>query len=179
MSSGQDVLEPQRAVAEPGDVIVVCGLPGVGKSTVSRAIADRLDATVLRTDVIRREIVDNPVYTAEEKRRVYDELFERAGEYAAAGHPVVLDGTYRRREYRDRAGDLADALGAAFHLVTVQCDEATVERRIAEREHDASEADFEVYRQYRDSFEPLERDHATIDTSGDLDATRRQVPQLF
>lgn len=179
MSTGPDVLEQPRQLAEPGDVIVVCGLPGVGKSTVSRAIADRLDATVLRTDVIRQELVDNPVYTAEEKRRVYTELFDRAREHVEDGQPVVLDGTYRRREYRERARELADELGAAFRLVSVRCDEAAVERRIATRENDASEADFEVYRQYRDSFEPLEYDHETVDNSGSLDDMHRQVQQLF
>lgn len=194
MSSGPDVLERERQVAddvaeEPpagrqpaeqaGDVIVVCGLPGVGKSTVSRAIADAVDGEVLRTDVIRQELVENPVYTAEEKRRVYEALFDRARDHAEAGRDVVLDGTYRRRAYRDRARDLADDLGADFRLVAVECDEDVVERRLGQREDDASEADFEVYREYRDSFEPLDGDHATVDNSGDLAATRRQVQRLF
>lgn len=179
MASRQDVVQEQRQRAETGDVIVVCGLPGVGKSTVSKAIADAVDGEVLRTDVIRQEIVENPVYTAEEKRRVYDALFERAREHLTDGRTVVLDGTYRRRTYRDRARDLAADLDTGFDLVSVQCDESVVEHRIAERENDASEADFEVYRQYRDSFEPFVGDHLTIDNSGDFQTTRRQVAQLF
>ncbi|NIS34441.1 MAG: AAA family ATPase, partial [Actinobacteria bacterium] len=84
-----------------------CGLPGVGKSTVSKAIAEAVDGEVLRTDVVRQEIVENPVYTAEEKRRVYEELFDRARDHLQGGRTVVLDGTYRRRTYRDRARELA------------------------------------------------------------------------
>lgn len=179
MASRQDVVQEQRQRAETGDVIVVCGLPGVGKSTVSKAIADAVDGEVLRTDVIRQEIVENPVYTAEEKRRVYDALFERAREHLTDGRTVVLDGTYRRRTYRDRARDLAADLDTRFDLVSVHCDESVVEHRIAERENDASEADFEVYRQYRDSFEPFVGDHLTIDNSGDFQTTQRQVAQLF
>lgn len=179
MSSGPDVLERQRDVAEPGDVIVVCGLPGVGKTTVARAVADVVGARVVRTDVVRQEVVENPVYTAEEKRRVYDAVFERALDHVEAGRTVVLDGTYRRRGYRDRARALAEALGAGFRLVAVECDETVVERRIDAREDDASEADFAVYQQYRDSFDPIERDHETVDNSGDLASTRRQVAALF
>jgi predicted kinase len=179
MASRQDPLQQPKQRAETGDIIVVCGLPGVGKSTVSKAIADAVDGEVLRTDVIRQEIVENPVYTAEEKRRVYDELFERARDQIADGRTVVLDGTYRRRTYRDRARELAAELDTGFDLVTVQCDESVVERRIAEREDDASEADVEVYRQYRESFEPFVGDHLSIDNSSDLETTRRQVAQLF
>lgn len=179
MSSGPDALEHPQQRAESADVIVVCGLPGVGKSTVSRAIADAVDGEVIRTDVVRQEIVENPVYTAEEKRRVYEALFDRARDHVEAGGTVVLDGTYRRREYRDRASELGDELGAGFSLVAVECDESVVERRIAERENDASEADFEVYRQYRDAFDAIERDHVTVDNSGDLPSTHRQVDRLF
>lgn len=179
MASRQDVMQEPRQRAETGDVIVVCGLPGVGKSTVARAIAEAVDGEVLRTDVIRQEIVDNPVYTAEEKRRVYEALFDRAREHLTDGRSVVLDGTYRRRTYRDWARDLAADLDTRFELVAVQCDEPVVERRIAEREDDASEADIEVYRQYRDSFEPFVGDHLTIDNSGDLETTQRQVARLF
>jgi predicted kinase len=179
MASRQEPIQEPQPTADTGEIIVVCGLPGVGKSTVARAIADAVDGEVLRTDVIRQQIVENPVYTAEEKRRVYEELFERARKHLTDGRSVVLDGTYRRRTYRDRARELAADLDTGFELVAVQCDEPVVERRIAEREDDASEADIEVYHQYRDSFEPFVGDHLTIDNSGDLETTQRQVARLF
>lgn len=179
MASGPDTLQQPRQRAETGDVIVVCGLPGVGKSTVAEAIAEAVDGAVLRTDVIRQELVENPVYTVAEKRRVYDALFQRARDHLTDGRPAVLDGTYRRRTYRDRARDLAAELDTGFELVAVVCDESVVERRIAEREDDASEADFAVYEQYRDSFDPFVGDHLTIDNSSDFETTRRQVAQLF
>lgn len=37
-------------------LIVMCGLPATGKSTVAEALAKEVKATVLRTDLIRREI---------------------------------------------------------------------------------------------------------------------------
>lgn len=179
MATGSDALQRRQQAVEPGEVIVVCGLPGVGKSTVSRAIAEAVDGEVLRTDVIRQEIVEDPVYTADEKRRVYEALFDRAHGHLHDGRTVVMDGTYRRRRYRQQARALAAGVGAGFRLVAVECHEPVVERRIADRENDASEADVAVYRQYRDSFDPLDAEHVTVDNSGSLAATRRQVEQLF
>ncbi|WP_435062445.1 AAA family ATPase [Halobaculum sp. EA56] len=157
---------------------VVCGLPGAGKTTVARAVGDRLDAEVLRTDVVRKELFPSPEYTAEESRRTYEAVFDRAGTLLADGDPVVLDGTFRRAARRDRARTLADRHGADFRLVRVVCEEAVAKERIRAREGDASDADVEVYDLLREEFEPV-ADPAVVDNSGDLDETRARVRELF
>ncbi|MFB6373868.1 MAG: iron-sulfur cluster assembly protein, partial [Bradymonadaceae bacterium] len=64
-AGGQSTSVPEAEPLEGvGNVLAVAsGKGGVGKSTVARAIAEAVDGEVLRTDVIRQEIVDNPVYT--------------------------------------------------------------------------------------------------------------------
>jgi predicted kinase len=54
-----------------------------------------------------------------------------------------------------------------------------VRDRIERREDDESDADFEVHRLYRETFDPLARDHVTVDNSDGLEVTRRQVAELF
>lgn len=162
-----------------GSLVVVCGPPGVGKSTVAELIADRTGADRLRTDVVRRDVVPDPDYTDEERRRVYEELFERASGALADDHRLVLDGTFQYRETRDRAADLAAEFGADFELVRVTCDEQTVRQRLAERTDDPSDAVFENYRTIRRSFDPVRRDHTTVDNSDSLDQTRAAVRDLF
>jgi predicted kinase len=159
-------------------LVVVCGLPGAGKSTVSRTIAERVDGTVLRTDVVRKEMVDDPDYTDEETAAVYDELLARAGERLADGEAVVLDGTFKRRNRRIEAREVAEAVGAGFRLVRVECEERVVERRIAERDG-VSDADLEVHRQFRERFEPVEMDHLAVDNSGTEAATRERITEAF
>lgn len=170
-----------RSVTEgaTGRLVVVCGLPGVGKTLVSERIADRLDATLLRTDVVRKELYADPAYTPEERESVYEELFSRARRRVEDGTDAVLDATFRTRADRERAAALADAVGAPLDVVRVVCDAAVVRERIAAREDDESDADFDVYLQFRDRFEPLERRHRTVDNSGSADSTRRQVDELF
>lgn len=156
-------------------LVVVCGLPGVGKSTVAAEVADRVDGRRLRTDVVRKEILPDPQYTPEETGMVYGELFRRAYEVVGAGTSVVLDGTFKNRTFRRRAAALAEELGVEFLLFHVVCETEVVRERIAAREGDVSDADFEVHTTLREQFEPIEVDHVTVDNSDGLDRTLREV----
>lgn len=172
-------LSPQRERPPEPALVTVCGVPGVGKTTVARTIADRLDGELLRTDVVRKEILPDPEYTEEETRMVYRELFDRSREAIERGDTAVLDGTFRAKRFRDGAAGVADRSNANFRLVKVECSPDVVKDRIASREDDESDADFEIHVRYREKFEPLERDHVTIDNSGAIEETRRQVRRLF
>lgn len=160
-------------------LVAVCGLPGVGKSTVAEFLTDRLDATRIRTDAVRQALIDDPQYTPEEKETVYQAIRDRARDALDAGDTVVLDATFARRHRRLSVRDLAEDCAVAFHLVKVTCDQSVAEDRIRTREG-ISDADIEVHREYRDEvFEPIDLDHVTIDNSASMEATRAQVEDLF
>jgi predicted kinase len=160
-------------------LLVVIGLPGVGKTSVAREFADRLEGRLIRTDTVRTDCFPDPDYTPAERRRVYDEVFARARETLDRDRCVVLDGTFRRRADRERAVEVAAATGATLGVVAVECEESVVESRIAAREDDASDADIEVYRQFRERYDPIRLPHATVDNSGTMAATRSQVAALL
>jgi predicted kinase len=160
-------------------LVAVAGLPGVGKTTVSAAVAERLGATRLRSDVLRKELFDAPDYRPEETEAVYAELRERAADLLAEGESVVLDATFREGSRRDRVAAVAEANGAAFRFVHVTCADEVVRERIAAREGDASDADVAVYEQLKGEFEPVEREHVRIDNSGTLAETDAQVERAF
>jgi len=160
-------------------LVVLCGLPGVGKSTVAAAVADRLGAKRIRSDAVRRELFEDPTYSRAEKDRVYGAILERARSVLRDGRAAVLDATYERRADRDDAVALADEVAAHLTVVRVVCDDEVARRRIRDREDDPSEADVAVYENARERFEPPGRDHVTVDNSGDLATTHRQVEVLF
>ncbi|MFC7082359.1 AAA family ATPase [Halorussus caseinilyticus] len=164
---------------ETPQLVVVCGLPGVGKTTVAEDIAERLDARLLRTDVIRKEILSDPDYTEEEARMVYREMFDRAREEVEDGGNVVLDGTFKDTRYRNRATVVSESLEADFRLVKVECAEEEVRDRIESREDDESDADFEIHAMYREQFDPISMDHLTVDNSEGIAETTRQVDEEF
>lgn len=105
-------------------------------------------------------------------------LSRAANVFDETGRPVVLDGTFRRRELRDEARRLADSVGSPFRLVFVHADEAVVERRIADRDG-VSDADFEIHRELKERFDPIEVPHLWVDNSDSLAETRRQVDGAF
>lgn len=165
--------------ATNGSVLaLVCGPPGVGKSTVAERIAMHLDADVLRTDVVRKELFDTPTYTDEEIHTVYREVFDRAGELLAGGTSVVLDATFVNQEWRVAARAVASEHARGFRLFAVECPRAVVKRRI-ERRDGVSDADFETHCEFRETFDPIELDHVVIDNAGSESETIAQVDEQF
>lgn len=171
-------LHGTSAASEFPQLVVVCGLPGVGKSTVAHTVAERLGAEVLRTDAVRKELFDDPQYTDAETDAVYDELLLRARKRLQSAEQVVLDATFKSRARRKDARELAADAEAAFHLIRVDCDADTVERRIATRD-DISDADFDIHLEFKERFERIEMDHIRIDNSGDESETVAQVEREF
>ena len=170
-----------------GDLVVVCGLPGVGKTTVAERVAERIDARVLRTDVIRKELSPEPTYDEEETEAVYAELLERARKRVADGESVVLDATFADERFRAAAGETADRVADRFALVKVECDESVVRDRIRRRDG-ISDADFDVHLQFKELFDRIDAtdvaaggpgDVVVVDNSGDEAETHAQVDAVF
>jgi hypothetical protein len=144
----------------PAMLIVICGLSGTGKSTVARAVARRLDAAVLSSDVVRKELAGmdpqervleefrEGLYSGEMTARTYQALLDAAREHLLAGRSVVIDATYTRRDDRRDAFRLARETGAQAACVEVSASESAIRERLAgrlARGRDASDARWEIY----------------------------------
>ena len=89
-------------------LVLVGGLPGTGKSTLSAALADQLPVVVLRTDELRagRAQPDSAYgegrYTATAVVANYRALLDHARQLLRSGESVVLDGSWSRAKVRAR-----------------------------------------------------------------------------
>lgn len=152
-------------------LILVCGLPGTGKTSVAEKIADKTESFVFNTDVLRKELFEKPKYTKEEKSLVYSLLFEMAEKFLRSAKNVVLDGTFYKKELRENVKEIAKKVKSDFHMVEVRCDEKILKERMEKRKKQKtpSDADFEIYRKIKKQFEPIREKHFVFDTGKDLE----------
>ncbi len=148
-------------------IIIVCGLPGTGKTAVAKALAERLGATLIRTDVIRKEMLQNITHSSEERLLVYELMFQAAQHRLQSGLNVVLDGTFFSKNLRNEAANIARKYKTGFKIVECVCGEELVKKRLSLRKNDASDASFPVYKAEKKTFEPVVGKHITIDTMKD------------
>ncbi len=92
---------------ETGWCVWVTGLPGSGKSVISRALIRLLDensirAQVLSSDSLRKVLTPKPSYSLEERDIVYDTLGYIASLLVQNGVNVIVDATANLRRYRDQ-----------------------------------------------------------------------------
>ena len=156
-------------------LIIVCGLQGPGKSTVAKKITEKINSVLLRTDVIRRELVKNPQYTKEEIEKTYNEMFSRTQKFLSENKNVILDATFAKQENRSRAKEIAKKVDINLKIVEVICAEDIIKKRIGKRLGDASRAQFKNYLEYKKIFEPIKGQHTVIDNSGTIAKTNEQL----
>jgi predicted kinase len=156
-----------------------CGLPGTGKTTVAKELSSLTGGIILRTDEIRKQILSDPQYTAEEKRLVYDAMYMTAGSMLRAGAVVILDATFHLRKEREAAKEIARKAGSECVVIEVKCDEETVRRIIKKREseNDESDADFGVYKKIKKEWEPVSGEHPVIITG--KGTSKRQLKEML
>ncbi len=117
----------------PGRLVIFCGIPGSGKTTIARKVAAQNEPSVhLQTDAIRA-MIPRPTYSAEESEFVYDACLAAAREALDSGYFVILDGTFGSSRRREAALSALAGHYTSAEVVHVVCDLETALRRNSER----------------------------------------------
>jgi len=164
----------------PPVLIVVCGLSGVGKSTVSQSLGRTLSATVVSTDVVRKELhglqpterraagYGEGLYAPDVTRRTYAGIALRAERLLQAGKSVVLDGTFAHSWQRELAAIIAKRSGALLLYLEITAPDSIIREHLRARASDpsaASDADWSIYLAQKAQWEALqlpEWTHASV-----------------
>ena len=80
---------------------MVCGYPGVGKTTLANELESLINGVVLSTDKIRKELIDKPTYSEQEKKLIYDVLILLAKYLHNTGINCILDATFNSQKTRE------------------------------------------------------------------------------
>lgn len=170
-------------------VLIACGLPASYKTETTEVVARIKGYTILRTDMIRLEVLkgedifDEKVASSMDKRkRVYEEMFRSAEELSASGESIILDATFVTQSLRRRAAGAAAKNGHRFVIQQTQCPQEVSLRRISRRSKENYESNAlteQAYLNNKSKFEPVDLDdlkerypdldilHLLVDTSSD------------
>lgn len=180
-----------KAKLEPRTLLITCGLPASYKTETSEEIAKIKGYPILRSDLIRLEVLKNEdIFDAKvagnmnKRLSVYDELFKRADDLASKDKKggMILDATFVTQDLRERAAEIAAKNKMTFVILQTSCPKEVSLARISKRTKEKYESNAlteEAYLNNLKKFEPVNIEtikmkypnlkilHLTVDTCHD------------
>jgi predicted kinase len=166
-----------KAELEPRTLLITCGLPGTWKTETSEEISKIKGYPILRTDLIRLEVLKNEDIFDEKvaanmgkRELVYDETFRRAEDLVRKDRGVILDATFVTQELRRRAAAIAAKYKMAFVIFQTHCSKEVSIARILRR----TKENYQSNALTREAYLNNEKKFETID----LDDLKENYPEL-
>jgi predicted kinase len=162
--------------------VLFAGLPGTGKSTLARALAERLNAVILDKDRVRAALFPGVMtdYTAEQDQLCIWAILE-AARYLTGQRRVdyiFFDGrTFSTRRQIEEVLHAAEQAGARWRILHLICADAVAERRLAAGDptHPAKNRSPQLYRRIRQHFEPILQPKLEVDTTAGMEGSVERV----
>ena len=147
-------------------IIIICGLPGVGKTSLAKQLAPLIRGVVLSTDKIRKELISKPTYRKQERKLIYDVMLVLTRYLHDAGINCILDATFNTENSRKELRKKLNLISSPqINIVECTCPEDIVITRLRNRKNDYSDADISIYKKMRMSYQPIKEKHIVVDTS--------------
>ena len=172
-----------------GFLLIACGLPGTWKTETTEEVARIKGYPLLRSDLIRLEVLknedifDEKVASNMDKRTmVYDEMFRQADERLEESDGVILDATFVTQSLRRQAAAIAAKHDLTFVILQTDCPQEVSIERILKRTKEDYQSNALTEQAYlnnkkkfeevdlndlKDSYPNLNITHLRVDTSYD------------
>ena len=161
-------------------LLMLAGLPGVGKSTFAREVTSRCPFLKVESDRLRKALVAQPQYTPDEHRRVFRACHRLLDELLGQGYPLLFDATNLTERNRRPVYAIARKRGVRLAVAVVTAPPDIVRQRLRDREAGLdpetwSDAGWDIHSRMAPAWEPVKPPHILVDTSRDTAPALRQV----
>ncbi len=158
---------------------VAAGLSGSGKSTIAAYLARNTGAIHIRADVIRKHLAGihmgkqggPSLYSSKKTKKTYQRLMELGVFLAREGIPVIIEGEFDLRSYRDLLASNAKDQNIPLTFFHCHAPESLLRERLEHRADDAPNAIPDLIRTQKEREEPIcseeEFKLIRLDMSGD------------
>lgn len=167
--------EPSKQEVLPTDgiAIVSIGMPGAGKTTILKPLADRHGLAYVSRDDIRQELFGNPILQ-KDKDRVWKEADRRTQSALATGTSLAYDATFaeqqKRRDFVKSLRDMGWKRIIGFYVDTPS---EVARERNQNREHVVSDDEMQKF-----FIEPLEEHPPSLEDGFDELYTLKNLEAL-
>ena len=172
-------------------LIIICGLTGTGKSTLSMKISIDYDAEIINSDIIRKKNakiniyqrqnneINAGLYSYKNTLKTYKKVIEHARKLLINNENVVIDATFQKNEYRKLIDDISIKFGITPIFIQCTAPDDIVKNWLQERlkTKTVSDGRWEVYQHQKKNFDTFlgRKNQLVIDMSKDSFEERKEI----
>jgi aminoglycoside phosphotransferase family enzyme/predicted kinase len=170
-----------------GQLIIMSGLSGSGKSTTARYLSRQLGAIQIRSDAVRKHLTGIPlterggdeIYTPEMTQKTYRRLLDLGIILAKQGFSVILDAKYDQQQLRQEVIQQSQVNNITLKIIQCEAPLEVLQQRLKSRIGDIADATADLLTSQVEKAESLTTEEKTylavVDTTQPLETQLKNV----